>query len=493
MKKYLLSLLLLASSLLPGPQSFVAGSLVAEQAHAAVAPIAKQRFNLAATADLIWFDASDTSTMTMVGTRVDEWRAKNGLGVVIGTNATKVVTNSSVTNNPVRDATLFGGRGGLILPSGTTKILLTPTGSTFPLNWNTGWTALVVAKRSANNGFTMGYDLAGGSQVAILGTARSERVGFGVANNIPQGVPRNVSFVMGTTYAGGGSNVNFYRSIYDEKSYAQNPGGNQGGRNVAFDRLGLVQTGGTTNAFIGELAGYFFWPRVLTARELRDSVRWIKSYYGVPSPAQVPKFTIAIDGNSLANGEPTKYSNAMYDGALAANGGVTQEDVRYFSIGAYTTQQLTSRAVALIDPYYNEFPTISANRKIYMFWEGTNDLVLTASQTATGCYNNIKNHMIARKAAGWKTVVGTLLPRNTAVSGFETNRLLVNQMIRDAFANGETWIDAIADVGGDSNFGQTGQYSNTTYYNADGVHMNDAGYAAASVYWKNAINSITGL
>lgn len=452
---------------------------------------ARKRFNLSKS-DLIWFDATDTSTMTMVGNRIDEWRAKDGDGVVIGTTATKVITNASTASNPTRDSTLFGGRGGITLASGATKTLVTPTGSTFPMHWNTGFTALAVAKRPALDGFYLAQDLAGGVQVNFIAIGRCDRAGLGVANLSPVGIARNTATVFGTIYLGGGTGVSLYKSILDEASYTHNPGGLLSGRNVAFDRLILGGTAGVGNAYIGEVAGYFFWPRVLTAAELKSSVRWIKSYYGVSSLPQSPSFTIVIDGNSIANGETTKYNNAMYDGALAANGGIAPNDVRYFALGAQTTPQMTSRAVALIDPYYNEVSGMVASRKICMGWEGRNDLVLNAIN-ATTCYNNIKTYFTARKAAGWKTVVATILPTNTAVSGYEANRLSVNQMIRDAKTNGETWVDQVADVGNDATMGQTGQWSNTTYYAADGVHLTTAGFALLAPYFTTAINNITGL
>lgn len=453
--------------------------------------VARKKFNLS-TSGLIWFDASDVSTMTMVGTRIDEWRAKDGTGTVIGTTATKVITNSSTANNPNRDATFFGNRGGISLPSGTPKVLVTPSGSTFPLNWNNGFTSIVVAERSANDGFYLAQDLAGGSQLNFLALGRCDRVGIGIANVAPHGVAHNTPSVFGMGYAGGGTAGTLFKPIHDEKYVTQNPGFLQTGRNVAFDRVTLGGTGGATNGFIGKVAGYFFWPRVLTAQELRDTVRWIKAYYGVGSLPQLTNFTIVIDGNSIANGETTKYNNAMYDGALAANGGITPNDIRYFALGGQTTQQMTSRGVALIDPYFSEFPSIVASRKICMGWEGTNDLVLNLINDVA-CYNNIKAYFTARKAAGWKTIVATILPRNTPVSGFETNRLSVNQMIRDAKTNGETWVDQVADVGGDVTVGQTGQYTNTTYYNVDGVHMVTAGFALLAPYFTNAINAITGL
>ncbi len=474
-------------------KSFLILIFMISQAMASPIPgaVARKRFDLHKTG-LMWVDFTDTTTMTRVGNRIDEIRAKDGDGNVIGTAATRFVTNASTTNNPVYNSALFGGRGGIDLPSGAPKVLITPSGSTFPLNWNTGFTALVVARRSNNDGFFLAQDLAGGSQVNFLALSRSDRIGIGIANVAPQGVLRGVSGVFGMGYAGGGSGASLYRPIIDERIVTQNPGALQAGRAVAFDRLTIGGTGGATNGYIGEVAAYFFWPSLLTEAQLRSSVRWIKSRYGVVTPDKDPRFTIVIDGNSLANGETTKYNNAIYEGALAANGSIGQRDIRYFALGAQTTQQMTSRAAALIDPFYNEVASMAASRKIYIGWEGRNDLILNAID-ATTCYNNIKALFTARKAAGWRTIVATILPTSTGVANFEANRLAVNQMIRDAKTANESWVDQVADVGGDATMGQTGQNTNVTYYAGDAVHLTTAGFALLAPYFTNAINAVTGL
>ncbi len=56
----------------------------------------------------------------------------------------------------------------------------------------------------------------------------------------------------------------------------------------------------------------------------------------------------------------------------------------------------------------------------------------------------------------------------------------------------EGWADAVADIGGDTTIGQTGDYSNGTYY-SDGIHLTDAGHTIAATYITAAINAVTGL
>ena len=57
----------------------------------------------------------------------------------------------------------------------------------------------------------------------------------------------------------------------------------------------------------------------------------------------------------------------------------------------------------------------------------------------------------------------------------------------------ETWLDAIADVASDTTIGESGDSANATYYNTDAIHLKDAGHTIAATYFRDAINTVTGL
>lgn len=182
---------------------------------------------------------------------------------------------------------------------------------------------------------------------------------------------------------------------------------------------------------------------------------------------------IVLDGNSLFY----YYTSADIISMLATMG-ITSGNYINVSISGKDTQQLIAEAPAKVDALYDP---IFVNKNVVVLCEGTNDITRHTLDAATA-YAHIKSYGQARKAAGFKVVVMTITPRTIPAQN-EAIRLSVNQMIRDALAADETWIDGIADVASDMIIGQTGQNTNTTYY-ADGLHFTPAGYPIISTYIK---------
>jgi len=148
------------------------------------------------------------------------------------------------------------------------------------------------------------------------------------------------------------------------------------------------------------------------------------------------------------------------------------------------TTDMTTEAPTKIDPYVWS----SLTKDILIGWEGTNDLYYGAS--ATTAYNNLVTYYTARRAAGFKVIVTTLLPRSNAGTpgSFEADRQTVNTNLRNNWAS---FGDALADVGADANMGDAGDELDLTYYDADKVHPNQTGndYLADN-YFIPAIQSI---
>ena len=145
-----------------------------------------------------------------------------------------------------------------------------------------------------------------------------------------------------------------------------------------------------------------------------------------------------------------------------------------------------------------------------LFWEITNDLYNAYTGVYTGgegdnpvaVYNNVVTYCQARIKEGYKVVLLTCLPR--LVGGVNANqevdRLEVNAAIRATWKSGGTYVgafgtytcsgvmaNALADVGGDSLIGQTGQYTNSTYYITGGTHLTPLGYQIVANYVYNAM------
>lgn len=186
---------------------------------------------------------------------------------------------------------------------------------------------------------------------------------------------------------------------------------------------------------------------------------------------------IVIDGNSLAvgtsGGNIKACENCIYDS------GLTQWDFLNMARDGWTTPNMISQAFSKIDPLYE--PALG-DKNILIVWEGINDI--SSGSTDIQAFNNLKSYCQARKLVGWKIIVGTITPRNGGATNQNTKRLSVNTMIRDAFSSNETWLDAIADVGADSQIGGT---TSGVYY-TDGLHLNSAGHNIAKTYFTAAIN-----
>lgn len=173
---------------------------------------------------------------------------------------------------------------------------------------------------------------------------------------------------------------------------------------------------------------------------------------------------------------------------VALGGGWTAVNLGLSSI---TMATMETRAATTVDPYRSPIN----NRTMLIAWGGTNDLFFGASAATT--YSRIVTYATARKAAGWRVVILSILPRSagTPPPTFEADRQTVNAALLADFptATGQTRItsggayaDYLIDVGADPTIGCAGCQTNTTYY-ADLVHLTNAGYAIVADYVKKAI------
>jgi lysophospholipase L1-like esterase len=207
--------------------------------------------------------------------------------------------------------------------------------------------------------------------------------------------------------------------------------------------------------------------------------------FSASNPSTTPtQKQIIFDGNSLTAGQDSTTGNDYPSQVLALLGsGWTGQN---FGVSGQTTTQMSSDAATQIDPLYS---TATYLDNWLAAWEVTNDLYFGAS--ATTAYNNYVSYCQARRAAGWKVIAVTVLPRSNSgtPSSFETDRQTCNTNIR---ANWSTFADVIADVAADARIGDAGDETNPTYYYISGtadtrVHLVDAGYAIIARHVANAV------
>jgi lysophospholipase L1-like esterase len=212
---------------------------------------------------------------------------------------------------------------------------------------------------------------------------------------------------------------------------------------------------------------------LLYSRALTDGeISTIRSgMYGMTRPQ------IVFDGDSLTSGYGVADGSAYPDQCMALLGGTSAYDYYNLAIPSELITEMTNNAPAFIDVGY----TASKSKNIVVIWGGSNDLI--AGEAAATVYNNIASYCQARRAAGWKVVVVTILPRNPN-SDFFARRASCNTSIRTNWA---TFADALADVAADPRIGDDGDQDDTTYYQADKTHTNATGAAVVAGIVRSAI------
>jgi lysophospholipase L1-like esterase len=189
---------------------------------------------------------------------------------------------------------------------------------------------------------------------------------------------------------------------------------------------------------------------------------------------------VLFDGNSLTRDVGVVNTYPAQTMALL---GLAPASYVNLGIPAFTTPLMSARAA--VDARFS----IDHQRLIDVAWEGRNDIVLNGASAATA-YANLVSYCQARRAAGLRVVIVTLLPSTAGVPGtYEADRQTVNGLLR---ANWPAFADALADVGNDPVIGQATSPNNLTYY-TDGIHMTETGYGIVASIVAPAIQQVLGL
>lgn len=142
---------------------------------------------------------------------------------------------------------------------------------------------------------------------------------------------------------------------------------------------------------------------------------------------------------------------------------------------------MITQATNTIDPLIRGLLT-----NVAVVWGGLNDA--TAGASATTIYNRLVSWCQGRRAAGFRVVVCTEIDAQSAatdaVGWHSTIYPALNTLIRN---NWSTFADGLADLAANSALQDA---TNTTYYNADKVHLVSAGYAVVSNIIKPVVLSV---
>jgi hypothetical protein len=144
-----------------------------------------------------------------------------------------------------------------------------------------------------------------------------------------------------------------------------------------------------------------------------------------------------------------------------------------------------------VDAYFNPL----ARTNIIVIEGGGNDGIdnntgnpavpwITAQQVFDCQVSYIKR----RKAVGWKVVLYGMYSRNQSAIGGLTADQFKTQLNGLYASNWKSFADAYVNVGADANVGANGAYSNTTFFQADGIHIQSSYTATLASLTSTAIN-----
>lgn len=188
--------------------------------------------------------------------------------------------------------------------------------------------------------------------------------------------------------------------------------------------------------------------------------------------SRAPSRNIVFDGNSLTFGTnaSARYNYPEQTYRLL---GVPWNYSGNFGVGGQTTPEMSSDASSQIDTLIK-----SGHTNVLVAWEITNDLFWGSNHTTPAspatAIANFKSYCSARRAAGWKVIAVTVLPRSNGDANFESYRATCNAELLNGANIGVNW-DVVADIASDPVLGPAANTANTAIY-PDGVHLNDAGY-----------------
>lgn len=198
---------------------------------------------------------------------------------------------------------------------------------------------------------------------------------------------------------------------------------------------------------------------------------------------------VICDGNSLSIGFQGGGVLGAYPYIMANSMAPTNPQNVYtnVAISGDTTPQRTTAAPTVVDPRFNSLATIN----VVVIWEIINDMN-TGGSNAAQAYANYQTYGNARKAANptMKVVFGDLMA-NVAVPNTTVNALLAADFTV-ATSSPFVWLAGPGVTYGDmlikfSIVTHLTDYTNTTYFYTDEVHLVNAGYVVVAAAVQTAL------
>lgn len=197
---------------------------------------------------------------------------------------------------------------------------------------------------------------------------------------------------------------------------------------------------------------------------------------------RLQKKNIVFEGHSFFDnqGGSNSFNWAAEQTIIKLNATYANRIYRYVSsaISGSKVSDLVARKATAVDPYYiSEY----GMKNIMPLWIGTNDVTATVGSGAA-TYAEYKSLYNSYVANGWKVIAITMTELLSGTGQREAERVIFNNLIRTDLAP-QYLIDT--DL-----IPELADSDNTTYYNADKIHLVSAGNNIISTALANLIASI---
>ena len=180
---------------------------------------------------------------------------------------------------------------------------------------------------------------------------------------------------------------------------------------------------------------------------------------------------MAVEGTSISVG------GASF--SLYKNIASTPITFTAFATNGATIANIISR-VASVDAVYSP-----GDLNLLTIEFGANDFQTGLQATHEAALENLFVYCDARRAVGWKVIMGTLLSESSAHTTYLAARAYINPLIRAAV---NVRIDAIIDWAADPIIGPDAAGNDTSLY-SDGIHVTSKGSAIMALVIRKTLNT----
>lgn len=241
-------------------------------------------------------------------------------------------------------------------------------------------------------------------------------------------------------------------------------------------QIGGFASAGNLNGLLGEV---FVFPALLAGQDQHDLTTWAYDRYGIAGSSLPVVVGIGgswmqgypVTGGGTTNGgDGTTGGQTLLGQTFALLGLTVNTDITAYNDGFFgqpLSTLLTTQTV------YSRY-TMLAPKRVCLFWITSNDLA--NGDSAATVLTRAETEARRLVATGYTVLILPVLPRTSANPNYETSRATVNAGLASGAAGWDcTYVDIFA--GDAAVLNNPAVISNTTYYQADQIHLTAASYA----------------